>query len=87
MDRKEILKEVSSLDPTKAYQESDTQTKIITGKGFIISEVLHFLFNASVNEGSFQSVFELTTDVTLIFKEGPKNSKDNYRPISILKYL
>ena len=44
------------------------------------------MFNASVNEGTFPSVFKLA-DITPIFKKGPKNSKDNYRPINILKKL
>ena len=50
------------------------------------SEVLHLSLNASVDEVTFPSVFKLA-DVTPIFKKGSKNSKDNYRPISILRNL
>ena len=50
----------------------------------IFSEALHRLFNTSGNEGNFISAFKLA-DVTPIFEKGSKNSKDNYRPISILK--
>ena len=49
----------------------------------IFSGILHHSFNASVNEGTFPSVFQLT-DVTPISE---KDFKDNYRPISILKNL
>ena len=52
----------------------------------IISEVTHLSFNASVKEGTFPSVFKLA-DVIPILKKGSKNSKDHYRPISILKNL
>ena len=82
--REKILKKISSLDHTKACQESDVPTKIIKENVDIFAEVLHLSFNVSVNEGTFPSVFKLA-DVTLIFKKGSKNSKDNYRPISTLK--
>ena len=86
MDREKILQEINSLDHAKACQESDIATKIIKENADIFSEVLHLLFNVSVNEGTFLSVFKLA-DATPIFKKSSKNSKDNYRPISILKNL
>ena len=49
-------------------------------------KVLQLLFSVSVNEGTFPSVFKLA-DVTPVSKKGSKNSKDNYRPINILKTL
>ena len=86
VDREKILKEISSLVHTKTCQESDIPTKIIKENADIFPEVLHLSFNASVNEGTFPSIFKLA-DITSIFKKDSKNSKDNYRPISILKYL
>ena len=80
---KKILKEISSLIHTKACQETDKPGKIIKEDSYIFSEVLYLSFNASVNDGNFPSVFKFT-DVTLNFK---KDSKDNYRPNSILKNL
>ena len=47
-------------------------------------KVLQLLFSVSVNEGTFPSVFKLA-DVTPFLKKGLKNSKDNYRPITISK--
>ena len=67
MDREKIVKKISSLDHTKACQESDIPTKVIKENAGIFSEVFHLSFNASVNEGTFPSVFKLA-DVTLIFK-------------------
>ena len=86
VDRENSLKKISSLDHTKACKESDISTKIIKENADIFSEVLHLSLNAWVNEGTFASVFKLA-DVTPIFKKGSKNSKDNYRPISMLKNL
>ena len=81
-----ILKEISSLNHAKACQETDKPGKIIKEDSYIFSEVLYLSFNASVNDGNFPSVFKFT-DVTLNFKKDTKNSKDNYRPNSILKNL
>ena len=86
VDRWKILEEISSLDHTKACQESDITTKIMKENADNFSEVLHLSFKVSINEGTFPSVFHLA-DVTPIFKKGSKNSKDNYRPINILKKL
>ena len=77
VDREKIFKEISSLDQTKACQESDIATNIFKENADIVSEVLHLSFNVSVNEGTFQSVFKLV-DVTPIFKKVSKNSKYNY---------
>ena len=60
MDKGKILQEISSLDHTKAYQESDISTKIIKENADIFSEVLNLLLNASVNEGIFPSGFKLS---------------------------
>ena len=68
LDRENNLKEISSLDHTKACQESDIPTKIIKEKADIFLEVLHLSFNASVNEGTFPSVFKFA-DVTQFLKK------------------
>ena len=86
VDREKILKEINSLDHTKACQEADIYTKIVLKNADIFAEVLHLPFNALVNEGAFPSVFKLA-DVTSIFGKDSKNSRDNYRPSCILKKL
>ena len=86
VDREKILKEINSLDHTKACQQADIYTKIILKNADIFAEVLHLPFNALVNEGAFPSVFKLA-DVTPIFGKDSKNSRDNYRPSCILKKI
>ena len=43
-------------------------------------------FNECVHEGSFPSCLE-KVDVITIYKKGSRNSKDNYRPVSILSNI
>ena len=45
--------------------------------------ILSKLFNASINQGSFPTVFK-TAEVVPVFKSGSKQSLNNYRPISLL---
>ena len=52
VDREKILKEINSLDHTKACQQADIYTKIILKNADIFAEVLHLPFNALVNEGA-----------------------------------
>ena len=47
---------------------------------------IHKIYQRRNNEGTFLSVKKLA-DVTPIFIKGSKNSKYNYRSISILKNL
>ena len=59
VEREKILKEIGSLDHTKACQESDTSTKIIKENADIFSEDLYLSIIASVNEGTFPLIFKL----------------------------
>ena len=49
-------------------------------------DFIHPLINASINNGDFPSFLKLA-NVIPVFKKDSKNSKDNYRPISILKNI
>ena len=55
-------------------------------KKLLKKKIIHLSFNASVNGGTYPSIFK-SADVTPILKKSSKNSKDNYRPISISKNL
>ena len=79
----------NSLDHIEACQESDIPTRVIKENAHILSEALHLLFNVSVNEGAFPSVFKLADVSPVFFPQFPssKNSEDNYRSISNLNDL
>ena len=58
--------------------------KIIKENTDIFTDFVHNSINASVNNGDFPSFLKLA-NVIPVLKKDCKSSKDNYRPISILK--
>ena len=82
--RDEILKEILSLDTTKACQDTDIPTKILKENADIFSDFLFAYYNASVVKTSkFPSILTLA-DIIPVFKKGDKKCKNNYRPVSVL---
>ena len=71
-----------SSDPSKACQDTDVPTKIIKGNGDIFTDFVHPSINASINNVDFPSFLKLAYMIPA-FKKNCKNSKDNYRPMSI----
>ena len=61
-------------------------TKIIKENANIFTDFVHYSINSSINNGNFPSFLKLA-NVIPVFKKDCKNSKDNYRPISILKNI
>ena len=84
MDKKEIFQEIVCLDAYKACQDTDVPTKIIKENANIFTDFVHPSINASSNNGDFPSFLKLA-NVIPVFEKDSKNSKDNYRQISILK--
>ena len=76
-----ILKE--SLDSTKVSQDTDVPTKIVKDNGDIFSDFFLSGFNNSIKTAIFTSSLKQTI-LTPVFKKGDKNSKENYRSVSIL---
>ena len=82
--RDEILKEILSLDTTKACQDTDIPTKILKENADVFSDFLFAYYNASVEKTSkFPSVLTLA-DIIPVLKKGDKECKNNYRPVSVL---
>ena len=82
--RDEILKEILSLDTTKACQDIDIPTKVLKQNADIFSDFLFAYYNASVVKTSkFPSILTLA-DIIPVFKKGDKKCKNNYRPVSVL---
>ena len=86
VEKREILQEIVCLDASKACQDTDLPTKIIKENADIFTDFIHPSINASINNGDFPSFLKLANVIPL-FKKDCKNSKDNYRPISILKNI
>ena len=82
--RDEILKEILSLDTTKACQDTDIPTEILKENADIFSDFLFAYYNASVVKTSkFPSILTLA-DIIPVFTKGDKECKTNYRPVSVL---
>ena len=71
------------LDVSKAIQESDILVKIIKANENFFAEAICFYFNKSLENGKFPNCLKLA-NITPVFKKGPRTSKNNYRPVSIL---
>ena len=84
--RDEILSDILKLETSKACQETDIPTKIVKENADIFANVLVSNFNDSFEKSNFPSILKDAT-ITPVFKKGDRNSKDNYRPVSILSNI
>ena len=78
-----MLSDILKLETSKAYQETDILTKIVKENADIFANVLVSNFNDSIEKSNFPSILKNAT-ITPVFKKGDRDSKDNYRPVSIL---
>ena len=69
--------------PHTASQDTDIHTKIITDNADILPDFLFSGFNNSITTSIFPSSLKQAI-IRPVFKKGDKNSKENYRPVSIL---
>ena len=80
--KEDVIKEIKNLDALKALQEDDIPTEIITENSDIFSNFIYQSFNNMIDVCIFPISLKLG-NITPVYKEGPKNSKENYRPVSI----
>ena len=71
------------LHVSKAIQNSDIPVKIIEANENFFAETICFYFNKSLENGKFPNCLKLA-NIILVFKNGTRTSKNNYRPVSIL---
>ena len=64
----------------KRLPGSDIPTRIIKENAFNSS------FNNSIDQSKFPSILKLA-NTTPVFKKGDRNSKEDYRPVSILSSI
>ena len=86
VEKKEIFQEIVFLDASKACQDTDVLSKIIKDNANIFTDFVHPSIHTSINNGDFPSFLNLANLIP-VFKKDCKNSKDNYKPISILKNI
>ena len=86
INKDESLKEILNLDILKACQDSDIPSRIIKENADIFTDILHPSFNNSIYQSEFPLILKLA-NITPVFKKGDRNSKENYRPASILSNI
>ena len=78
-----VLKEIEKLNTKKAVQDTDIPVKVLKANADFFAEHITRQFNEGICSSKFAESFKFA-NVTPVFKQGSKNLKDNYRPISIL---
>ena len=82
-----IVSKVKNLDASKTSKQTDIPTKILKGNSEYFATYFHNDINTTCIENSeFPSELKLA-DVIPVYKKKSKNSKDNYRPVSILSNI
>ena len=79
----EVFKILTHLKTNKACGPDLISNKILNECAISLSEPLADLFNKSFNQGKFPQSWK-HANVTPIHKKGDRQSKSNYRPISLL---
>ena len=82
----EVKNTLTELGTTKITGPDQTHNLILKTKAWIISEPVTFLFNRSLNEGIFPTVWK-TAHATPVHKKGNKELCTNYRPMSLLSCI
>ena len=75
-----------TLDTAKASQQSDISTKILKQSSYYFAEYLYENIDQCNSKSIFPSDLKLA-DITPIYKRKLKNSKYNYKPVSILSII
>ena len=83
IQRDKILSDILNLETSKASQKTDIPKIVNESAADIFANVLVSNFNDSIEKSNFPSILKNAT-ITPVFKKGDRNSKDNYRPVSIL---
>ena len=78
-----VDKEVRNLNPKKATTYTNISTKILKSNSDVCVEPLTQIFNDCIENSSFPDELKCA-DVTSLPKNGPTNTRTNFRPISVL---
>ena len=82
----DVCRVIRNIDSSKAYQKDNIPPKILEENADILSSFLKDDINLSFDKGKFPGNLK-NADITPIFKKLDRNSKSNYRPVSILPTL
>ena len=83
VSKEHVLEEIQMMDSSKAIQESDIPVKLIKENSDLFPQIICKYFNESLEKIKFPDCLKLE-NVTPVFKKDARNSKNDYRPVSIL---
>ena len=86
VDKNTVLQEIMKLSLNKSVQDTDISVKILQENADYFAEHICLQFNATICSSKFSTSFKFA-NVGPVFKQGSRNQKDNYRPISILPFI
>ena len=86
VDKNTVLKEIKKFNSNKAVQDTDIPVKILKENAEFFAEYIYLQFNEAIESPKFPDFFKFA-NITPAFKQGSRNQKDNYRPISILPLI
>ena len=86
VSKEDFLTEIKVLDVSKAIQESDIPVKTINANENFFAEAICFYFKTSLENGKFPNCLKFA-NIIPVFKTGVRTSKNNYRPVSILRFF
>jgi hypothetical protein len=82
----DVNKNITQLNVKKSTGIDGLPARFLVMSADIISPSITYILNMSLHAGIFPSIWK-TAKVSALFKKGPLNNPDNYRPISILPTL
>ena len=83
IEHDEIMKELNNLDTNKAIQNTDIPTKLIKESSDIFANFIFENFNNCICHSIFPTSVK-NAIIIPVHKKGPRTSKNNFRPVSIL---
>ena len=86
VDTNTVLKEIKRLSAKKAVQDIDIPVKVLKENTEFFAEHICRQFSEAIYSSKFPATFKFA-NITPVFKQGTRNLKDNYRPISILPII
>ena len=86
IDRQKVLKFLSNIDINKATGTDMIGPRLLKFAAPFIADEITFICNQSISKSVFPSKWK-EAKVTPLFKNGPHEDVNNYRPISILPVL
>ena len=79
----EVLNHLNVLKLSKSVRSNGIPIRYIKMASCIIAPTLTKLYNYCIEEGTFPDILKIA-EVKPIYKKGPKDICENYRPISLL---